>query len=356
MAPDLDKITTVFNDHFQRGLHPGAQLVVRQHGNVLVDLSAGAGIDRDTPFLAFSISKVFTGLAVHHLIEAGKLTFDTRIADIWPEFGCNGKEKATIRHALLHQAGIPAPNLRQQVWLWPFWGLVTRHVAREKALFEPGTRTAYHLVNFGFILGEVVRRVTGQPVDRYLAQTFFEPMGLQNIWLRAPVAGLRRSPLLKTAVPDMKESCNLFNLPPIRGAQIPAANLRASARSLASFFQMLLEGGLYQGKRYFKPETLAAATASGYDGPDDYLNIDMHWGYGFILGGGTAHKPPVQKWTLGSGSSARTFAGLGMGTCMVWADPPSGVVTAFTCNGLLTGADANQRWADLSNTIWDALK
>lgn len=355
MAPDLEKIKNVFNSQFERGLHPAAQLVVRQGGKVLLDLSTGEGIDGDTPFLVFSVSKVFTGLAVHHLIETGKLSFDTRIADIWPEFGCKGKEKATIRHVFLHQAGIPAPHLRLQVWLWPFWGLVTRQLAGEKALFEPGARTAYHLVNYGFIFGEVVRRVTGMPVDRYLAQTFFEPMGLQNIWLRAPAEGLRRSPRLTTASKAVQETCNIFNLPPIRGAQIPAANMRASARSLASAFQMLLDGGLYQGKRYFKTETLAAATSSGYDGYDDYVKTNMNWGYGFILGGGSTAAAPVAKKALGSGSSWRTFAGIGMGTCMVWADPPSGVVTAFTTNGMLDSAEANQRWADLSNAVWAAL-
>ena len=153
---------------------------------------------------------------------------------------------ATIRHALLHQAGVPSPHLNRQVLLWPFWKLVTADLARTPAVFPPGSQTAYHIVNFGFILGEVVRRVTGIPLDQYLQQTFFEPMGLHNTWMRIPASQLRRSPRVFAASPEMRLNATLFNLRIIRRALIPAACLHSTANDLAAFFQMLLDGGTWQ--------------------------------------------------------------------------------------------------------------
>jgi len=180
-------------------------------GSLAVDLSGSEpgfpAVDADTPFLTFSVSKAFTAMAVMRLVEEGKLELDAPIAHYWPEFVQGGKERATLRHTLLNQAGIPAPHLKRQIFLWPFWSLVARNVAHERALFPPGTQTAYHLVNFGFILGEVVRRVTGQPIDIFLRQTFFEPWygrtEMQASLLLSPAAACRANP--KT--PNAEQTC-----------------------------------------------------------------------------------------------------------------------------------------------------
>lgn len=335
-------------------LHPAAQLVVLRHGQVVVDRALGEGrhgpINAATPFLTFSISKVFTAMGIHRLIEEGRIEMDAPIATYWPEFGCRGKERATIRHALLHQAGIPAPGLQRQIFLWPFWGAVTRSVARLHAEYEPGSQTAYHLVNFGFILGEVIRRVTGMPVDRYLHRQFCAPLGLQRTWMRLPRRMLRETPKLTSDDnPFIRQAARIFNQPIIRCALLPAASLHSTARELATFFQMLLNGGLYAGQQLFQAETIARATSLGYTGRDEYLQATMHWGYGFILGG----KSDAFS-AMGKGGSLRTFGGFGLGSCMVWADPDADLVVAFTCNGLL-GEKNEERWMTLCNAVWDAL-
>lgn len=359
IAPGFEKVNSVFEGLLRQ--FPGAvQLCVRQHGEVVADLHGSApgspAVDADTPFMVFSVTKAFTVLAVLRLLEEGCLELDAPIARYWPAFAQGGKEAATLRHALLHQAGIPAPHLRWQVPLWPFWGLVTRDVARTKAVFPPGTQTAYHLVNFGFILGEVVRRVSGEPVDRYLQRHFFTPMGLKNTWMRIPAADLRRTPRLAALSPETQEASRVFNLPIIRRALIPAAGLHSTARELAAVFQMLLDGGEYQGQRYLRPETIELATRSHYDGYDAYVHSHMNWGMGMIIGGGSKRSADPRDSAMGHGSSAGTFSGMGMGTCMVWADRRAGLVTAFTTNAMLDDQNVGRRWSAVSNAVWDCVE
>lgn len=359
IEPGFEKAAQVFSDVLaQEPAGTSAQLVVRQHGKIVLDVTGSAPstppISADTPFLVFSVSKVFTGMAVMRLVEEGRVELDAPIECYWPKFAQRGKEGATIRHALLHQAGIPAPHLRQQVFLWPFWGLVTRELEFEAAVFPPGTQTGYHLVNFGFILGEVVRRVTGLPIDQYLRQTFFAPMGLTNTWMRIPAAELKRSPKLVVSE-ALAEEGRLFNLPIIRKALIPAACLHSNARGLGAFFQMLLNGGELDGKRYLRPETISMAARTHYSGPDIYLKTDMNWGLGFIMGSSPAANLEPRKQALGWGSCGETFSGMGMGTCLAWADRKAGLVTAFTTNSMLGDSAVSTRWAAISNAVWDCM-
>jgi CubicO group peptidase (beta-lactamase class C family) len=335
-------------------------LIVNYQGESVVDLHGSApdtpANTPDTAYLTFSVSKGFTTLAILKLLDEGLLELDTPIAHYWPAFGQKGKESATIRHALLHQAGIPAPHLYTQIPLWPFWDLVTRQVASYQAVYPPGTQTAYHLVNFGFILGEVVRCVTGMRIDEYLANHFFGPMGLNQIWMKVPPRVENTSPRVVSMSDSMRKTAWLFNRHMIRRGLIPAAGLHSNARGLAEVFQMLLNGGNYHGKRYLKPETIAMATCSHYDGYDAYVRENMNWGLGFIMGESQYRNPDSRLRSMGCGSSATTFGSFGMGTCMVWADRNARLVTAFTTNGMLSNQEARQRWAKLSNVAWDAIQ
>ncbi len=336
-----------------------AQVCVIHRGETVLDIAGSSpgssGITTDTPFIIFSVSKGFTAAAIWRLLDEGKLELDAPIARYWPEFGQKGKETATIRHALLHQAGIPAPHLYQQLILWPNWRLVTHHVARSKAEFTPGAYSAYHLVNFGFILGEVVRRVTGMPIDLYLKKTFFEPMGLEHSWMRIPAKTLPHTPKLQAIHPQMRAAARLFNLPAIRKALIPAAGLHSNARELACFFQMLLADGEYLGRRYLQPATIREAARAHYSGYDHFIKTNMNWGLGLIMGGSDPDTRNDRSSPHGYGSSGATFSAMGMGTCMVWADRKAGLVTAFTCNGMLSDSETGSRWALISNAVWDCL-
>ncbi len=357
----LQRVGEAFSDQLARGLHPGAQLVVLRRGRVAVDLAGGWAslrprrpVTHQTPFHSWSCTKALTGMCVHRLIEAGQVALDAPIAEYWPEFGCKGKEGATIRHAFLHQAGIPARGLYTQWLLWPSWALVTRNVASLPAEWAPGSRTAYHLVNYGFILGEVVRRVTGLQIQDYLRQHFLAPLGMARSWLGLPRAVAHEAAAIYCGDRTQRLAVTIFNLPPIRRAVVPAATFNTNARSLAVFYQMLLNGGEYAGRRYVRPETIAAATTLGYEGYDGTVGVHMRWAYGFHLGGVMAESPPGPSG-MGRGASLRTFGHFGQASCMAWADPDAELVVVFLCNRLLGDLPVAQRWAEISDAVWDAL-
>ncbi len=361
-ANKVHQISAVFDRQLAEGLHPGAQLVVLLRGQVLLDRAAGLAQTRnalpvtpETPFLTFSCSKAFTSICVHRLIEEGRVELDAPVAHYWPEFGCNGKEKATIRHAFLHQAGIPLAGLNVESLLAWNWEWTARYVASLKAEFEPGSQCAYHLVNYGFILGEVVRRVTGQRIDRYLHDTFLHPLGLKHSFMGLPWGEFKRAAALYLGHPENKTAVNAFNFPLLRHAVIPAAALNSTAREMATFYQMLLNGGSYAGRQYLRPETIRAATTMGYHGADSYIKTQMRWAYGFHLGGGAA-ADPSRPSGMGRQSTERTFGHFGQASCMAWADPDHELVVAFTCNRLISNRDADLRWAQLSEAVWAAVK
>jgi CubicO group peptidase (beta-lactamase class C family) len=355
------RIMATFEGQLARGLHPGAQMVVLRHGQVVVDRAAGIAnlvrrtrVTPETPFLTWSCTKAFTGMCIHKLIEEGRIEWDAPIAAYWPEFGCNGKGPATIRHVFLHQAGIPMRGTYTQYLLWPNWEKVTRHVAQLAAEYPPGAKSIYHAMNYGFIFGEVVRRVTGQPIQDYLRQNFLEPLGLRNTWLGLPRSRwLVAAGIYTTARAQILPTLAFFRRA-VRCAPLPAATLHSNAREIAIFYQMLLNGGLYAGRRYLRPETVAAATALGYEGPDAALGLWARWAHGFHLGG-LQPRNPVPDSEMGKGSTVRTFGHFGQATCMAWADPDANIVVVFLCNRLLDEVGVPVRWRELSDAVWDAL-
>ena len=204
----IETLGRVFERQYQEGMHPAAQMVVLRHGQVVFDRVIGKArrkpVKPDTPFYTFSCTKAFTGMCIHKLIDEGKVALDAPVAEYWPEFGKKGKETATIRHVFLHQAGIPARGLYLQLPLWPFWDLVTRSVANLEAEYPPGEKVAYHLVNYGWVLGEVVRRVSGLRIDHYFDQVFARPLGLDHTWLKVPPGQLKYSPRVYSGAEDQK--------------------------------------------------------------------------------------------------------------------------------------------------------
>ncbi len=357
------RINEIFDSQLARGLHPGAQLVVLRHGQVVVDRAAGlASIVRrtvvtpETPFLTWSCTKAFTGMCIHKLIEEGKIEWDAPVAEYWPEFGCNGKRSATIRHVFLHQAGVPVRGLYTQAFLWPNWEAVTRNVAQLAAEFPPGTKSAYHLVNYGFIFGEVVRRVTGQPIQDYLRDTFLTPLGLRRSWLGLPASERGRAAGIYTTAREQIPAVIGFSSFAVRHAVMPAATLHSNAREIAVFYQMLLNGGQYIGRRYLQPETVAAATALGYEGLDATIGLPVRWAHGFHLGGSISLPGvPTSAPGMGTGSTVRTYGHFGQATCMAWADPDADIAVVFLCNRLLDEAGMQVRYRELCDAVWDAV-
>jgi CubicO group peptidase (beta-lactamase class C family) len=359
---EIDQISRVFSQQIEQGLHSGAQLVVVKDGEILIDYSAGfkdtsqrQAVEPDTRFLTFSLTKPYTSACIFKLIEEENINLDDTVAKFWPEFGSRGKEYVTIKNVLLHKSGLPKNRLVFQILNAPNWKKIIDDLARERPVFPPGTRTAYQLLNFGFILGEIIRRVTGLPVDEFLRNQFLEPLSLSNTTMREKHGGEVNYARLSSGVADHKVVAWIFNSRRIRRSLIPAASLQSTAREMAIFYQMLLNGGVYSGHEFLKPETVDLATSLGFEGYDESLGRKTRWGYGFFLGGDHILHPEYSDG-MGRGSSLETFGHYGQRNSMVWADKRTGLVVVFLCNRFLSSDKNKHRLQQISDAIWDLVE
>ena len=361
-AAAVARLKALFYQQIEKGLHPGAQLVVLRYGRVIFDGAAGLAnkgkglpVTQNTPFLIFSGTKAFTAVCIHHLIEAGKLQLDTPVAEYWPAFGKKGKAKATIRHTLLHQAGIPVSGMPWQPLIWHNSRLMAQHIASLSAEWEPGSKMVYHLVNSGFILGELIYRVSGLSPQAYLNKHFIQPLGMTNTFTGLPYRQQGQAAHIYTADPNQANAAFLFNRAIYRKLFIPAASINTTARDLAVFYQMLANGGVYAGKHYLKPETIRQAAKMEYDGPNTGTDRRIRWSPGFTVGG-YSEFPDEDIRMMGKGSTVQTFGHPGQGgASLAWADPASGFVFAYLNNQFPDAKGVHRRAETLANAVWDLL-
>jgi len=292
---------------------------------------------------------------VFKLIEQDLVDLDGPIADYWPEFGSQGKEMITVRQVLLHQAGLPRRGLLDQIFNLSNWDKLTENLANQKLEYLPGTKTTYHALNFGFILGEVICRVSGMPVDEYLQKEFLLPLRMVNTSLKTTEYDSNSYARLYSGTLGHQFVAWLFNSRNVRAAVIPAASLHSTARETAIFFQMLLNEGEYDGIRFLQPETVRLATSLGFEGFDEALRRTTRWGYGFYLGGDHTLNPDLPDG-MGKGSTIDTFGHYGQRTSIAYADKSKGLVVIFLCNQFLSSYDYKNRLREISDAVWDAIE
>jgi CubicO group peptidase (beta-lactamase class C family) len=345
----------------------GAAVFVMIDGAMVVDL-AGGWTDaarrerwgRDTLVNYYSVGKPFLALVALQLVERGLLGLDDPIAQVWPAFASRGKEQATLRHALCHRAGVPA--IREQLSnedLWD-WGSMTTALAATEPWWEPGTRHAYHTNTYGHLVGEIVRRVSGESSAAGLA-ALAVPLGA-DVHVGVPSAARRRcaevvfhgpapslAPLAALASLDGDElmemlsyvnppgysSMGVVNSAEWRSAEVPSTNGHGSAEGVAHMYAALLEPG-----RVLSRDLLAEATTPQSTGFCPILHDDVTFGLGF--------KPTVPRRPFGP--NPRSFGHFGTGGAVGFADPDSGVAFGYVMN------DVVPRWQSTRNrALMDAV-
>ena len=349
-AADRDRLRAEFDRQLDVGLHHGAQLAVYIDGELAVDFAGGvdgpAG-DETTPetrHLIFSCTKPYAGVGLHQLIEAGAADYDDPVVDHWPEFADEGSRKAeiTIRHVLSHTAGIPYGEFDQAVDQWGDWEAVVAAMEAIEPVFEPGEQPAYHTFNYGWLVGELIRRISGQPVEAYVDEHVFEPLGLDHtsIGVRgdadpdavATLSGFEsfdrcRDPGEGLDVPAA-DSAALFNEPGVKRAVIPAANGIGTARDMARFYACIANGGTLDGTRLLDESTVEEATTTHAEtASDGTLSRPARYGLGFWTGG-------LANDMFGSVSRERMFGHAGLGSIFAWGDPELDVGFAYVTNGI----------------------
>ena len=333
------------------GAHHGAAIAIRHRGEAVVDIWGGPGWSEQTLAVSFSTTKGPAATALHMTMERAGVDYDAPVASVWPEFG---KPAITIRHVLCHEAGVP--QIRGEipdVWAMADWDAMVAMMERLEPLWEPGTANGYHAVNFGWMVGELVRRIDGRDLPTFLADEIAGPLGLDGFYIGTPKSEHHRAvPLIG---PDIDMSVISTFLPPdsigwralspdgdivefVNSPQGlstcgPAFSGAFTARALAAFYATLERGGACDGVRLLSTETLTKATTVQNTRPDLVIFIPMNWRLGF-MGGGSEFSP--------AGPNAEAFGHAGYGGSVAIADPKAELAIAVTLDRLeinLLGGD-----------------
>jgi len=306
-----------------------AQLCVLRHGEVV--LNEAVNCEPDSLFWMFSTSKPYTTMLVHLMAERGVIDLDDRVATYWPAFGRHGKDRITIRQVLQHRTGFSTAGSRvRDIFSCTDWQQAIRAIEEIHPHREAGGDPSYQFLIFGFILGEVLQRVTGRPFRELMRQELITPLGVHDThlglgpdeWPRhVPVVFRHRGGTIAAG------GINRFRT---RQAVMPSAGMSATASDVAGFYQMMLADGRVGGRQLIKPETiLAARTPSSHGELDRFCRARIPWSYGFQLGGdrGPGGIPP-----FGYRSTQNTFGHNGSNCCVAWADPDRDLAFAYLTN------------------------
>ncbi len=366
-----DAFAALFDEPQERGM----ALCVQIGGETVVDLWAGVA-DKDgqqawhsdTILNLFSCTKTFTAVTALQLVGEGKLELDAPVARYWPEFAAAGKDKITLRHLLSHQAGLPA--LRQMLPAEALydWQAMTTALAAEQPWWPLGEGHGYAPITYGWLVGEVLRRVEGRgPGESIVARTA-KPLGLDfHVGLadeefdrvsiisrgKGNFGDAAAQRLLKTMMSEPAAmSTRAFTNPPSimtstnkpewRRMQQPAANGHGNARSLAGFYSGLLDGQLLES------ELLAELTREHVVGEDKTLLTRTRFGLGCML-----DQPEVPNATYGMGP--RAFGHPGAGGSIGFADPERDVAFGFVTNNLGPFVLMDPRAQKLARLLADCL-
>ena len=355
----LDWIWQAAEHIYSSGMHPAVSLCIRRRGRVLIDRTMGHAAGNapndppdatripatpDTPICLFSASKAVTAMVLHLLEERGLLHVDDPVAEYIPEFARNGKAAITIRHMLNHRAGVPnpPPGALDDLEILRDPRAIVNVLCELEPLWRPGTRLAYHAITAGFLLGEIVHRITGSDIRTVLAREILEPLGFR--WMNYGVAeadlplvaenaitGPIPLPPVSTLVRralgvDVETVTRFSNDPRFLRSIFPSGNIISTADAACAFFEMLRCGGEFAGTRVLDRRTVLRATGEqSWFEPDFTLILPFRYSMGFMLG--------AEWFSLYGPHTSEAFGHLGLSNVIVWADPAREVSGALLTSG-----------------------
>ena len=375
VADGYGAVAEAFDRNFAERGEVGAAFSAYVDGEMKVDIWAGVA-DKATETLwndqtlqlVFSTTKGAAAICVARLVEAGKISYDEPVATYWPEFAAAGKGSITVGQMMSHQAGVPyvdAPlTLEDLIAVDP----VVAALEAQAPAWEPGTQHGYHAVTYGWLAGELVRRVDGRTLGTYFAEEVAAPLGL-DFWIGLPESEEPRVSRLEVAAPPTDPAAmalmmqvigpgtpgfkalfmngalmaldpanNPFNTRAIHATEMPAANGITTARSLARMYAATV--GEINGVRLIGDGVMRTASAERVNGPDSTLVIPTRFGYGFAL-----HDEMAPM--LGEGSFGHSGAGGSLG----YADPDAKVGYGYVMNQMGGGIIGDPRTIALNDAL-----
>lgn len=365
VAPGYEAVRDAFAANFAEHGEIGAAVCVYRDGEPVVDLwggiadpDTGRPWQRDTLQLVYSATKGVTTTLAHLLVERGLLDLDAPVARYWPEFAAADKAEIPVRWLLTHQAGLAALDKPVPLADALAWTPMVAALAAQAPNWPPGTAHGYHGRTFGWLVGEVIRRVTGRSVGQFLADEIAGPFGVDFFIglppaeqhrvsrlvfapkpdlaavpdelipepLRAMVAALRDPESLSNRAFQVTDPGDIdFDSADVHAAELPASNGIGTARGLARLYASLV--GELDGRRLLRPDTLAAAVREQVSGTDAVIMLPNRYATGYML--------PLDEIPLGGPGS---FGHPGRGGSLAYADPARGIAFAYTPNYIIEQA------------------
>lgn len=376
VAPRFARVGDAFARNFVEHGDVGAACAVYWRGELVVDLwggmadrEAGTPWDRDTLALVFSTTKGLAATCVMRLVERGLIDVDAPIARYWPEFAAAGKGSIPVRWALCHKAGladVQGTFTLEEIFAWE---PVVTAIARQAPNWEPGTRHGYHMRSYGWIVGEIVRRVTGRTLGRYFADEIAGPLGLE-LWIGLPEAMEARVASLIPAPPIADPGVrafleahlgpetllgrvfagpsNLFaydtrwNRREFHAAEMPSSNGIGTARAVARMYAAI--AGEVDGVRLLRPDTVERARIVQSEGTDAVLGLPTRFGLGYML-------PPALSLAAAPSALGHPGAGGSLGL----ADPEAELGFGYVMNQMQLGITGDPRSATLVEAVYASL-
>jgi CubicO group peptidase (beta-lactamase class C family) len=379
------RLAPLFQENFEKFGELGAAVSVWQNGKELLELHGGFRDARreqawteDTLVLIWSATKGLGSACLLHVLQEHKIDIERRVGEFWPEFAQAGKEKITLAQLLSHQAGLAA--LDQKVDVLDYEAIIDA-LEKQEPNWPPGTEHGYHARTFGFLLDELVRRISGIKLADYWRKTFAEPLDL-DLWIGLPEkenarvatmfaarAGKRTEPadfyrdLTKPGTfvrkvftsPDGLHAVSAMNKPEIRAQSFVSFGGIGSANALAKFYAMLANGGriedrpasaaLRRGGQFFSEKTIAWMATTLTDGIDRVFQIPTAFSAGFMMDS----KKSTRRIF---GRSTSSFGHPGAGGSHAFADPENGISFAYVMNQMEQSVLPNEKSLRLVDAIY----
>ena len=382
---EFQPVLNEFVRNFDERNELGASLCINVDGETLVDVWGGRkspakdseAWQSDTMSVVFSCTKAAVALCANMLIDQGKMDLHAPVEEYWPEFACNGKEQATVEMMLNHSVGVPAFREPIRDGGYCDWDYMVDRIAKEAPFWKPGTRHGYHMTTFGWTVGELVRRISGQSLGTYFRENIAGPLGL-DFWIGLPEQehhrvsrmlrwkpekGVLPAPFTAALLNDSKSLQYLALLnnggfktdsPQSYSAEYGAGGGVANGRSLAGMYTPLANGGVHNGVRLVSADHIErmAATSSATE-EDATLLMPSRFGLGFMRSMDNRHRQSGAMETLILGKNG--FGHAGAGGSIGFADPETKLAMGYTMNRMGAGILLNDRGQSLVDEVYRTL-
>lgn len=369
VATGFDAVAEAFAENFRLGEEVGAACSIYHRGEKIVDLWGGyedAAETRvwrkDAIVCMHSVAKAFSATALHMLVERGKVKYDATVATYWPEFAVAGKESIPVRYIMDHRAGLPVIDASvDEVTIYDF-DKFTECLANMTPLWEPGSKAGYHVLTMGYLIGAVVKRVTGKSIGAFIQDEICGPLQL-DYWIGLPDEQFDKCveyvPTVKGTLFDreMIDPATLsarawaqmpqdedFNSRAYKKAEIPGANGHGSARAVAKFYAALI--GQIDGLSLLSSSSLTKATEKQWSMLECVLNREYNMSLGYLLNS----SPYVPM-----GPNPNAFGHHGVGGSIGFGDPNTSIGFCYAPNKMHARLDNGPRAGRLKDALFKCL-